>query len=160
MPEYFDVVDEYDRVTGKTTRDEAHKKGEWHRVVYVFVFNSRGEVFIQHRSDNKDPDPGLWTSSASGHVSSGQSYNEAAIRETEEELGVKVEVKPLFYMKHESLKHHIWVFEAHHDGPFRLQAKEVQGGKFVSLEELKNLLREKGSMFAPEFHKVFASFTG
>ena len=159
MAEYIDIVNGEDVVIGKATREEVHEKKEWHRVVYVFVLNSMGEVFIQHRSDDKDPDPGLWTSSASGHVSSGQSYTEAAARETEEELGVRVSVKPLFYIKHDSLKHHIWVCKAHHDGPFALQEREVQGGRFVSLEELKKLLRDKGRMFAPEFHRVFASFT-
>ena len=60
-----------------------------HRAVHILVFNQRGELFLQKRSMSKDNDPGMWDSSAAGHVDSGESYLDCATREIEEELGVE-----------------------------------------------------------------------
>ena len=38
-------------------------------------------MFVQQRSQRKDRQPGLWDSSASGHVERGEDYDAAAVRE-------------------------------------------------------------------------------
>ena len=59
--EYFDVLNEYGEFTGKTaTREECHKKGLWHRAVYGFIFNNKGDILLQKRSKNKKLWPDLW----------------------------------------------------------------------------------------------------
>ena len=63
-----------------------------HRSVGVVIFNENGDVLLQKRSKSKDIEPGKWTISASGHVTWGQEYLEAAGRELFEELGVKTEL--------------------------------------------------------------------
>ncbi len=89
--EIFDVVDLNDEVVGHRFRHEIHALGLMHRAVNVLLFNQRGEVFLQKRSMFKDVSPGLWDSSTSGHVDGGESYDICAVRETEEELGYRVE---------------------------------------------------------------------
>ena len=84
--ELLSVVDEHDRVVGYRERGEVHRLGLRHRAVHVMVFNRRGEVFLQKRSLNKDEFPGLWDSSAAGHLAPGEGYAECALRELEEEL--------------------------------------------------------------------------
>jgi isopentenyldiphosphate isomerase len=74
MTEYFDEVDENDRVLGVITREEAHKKNIRHRAVHVFVQNTRGQWLLQRRSSGKDLDPLKWTTSCSGHVDAGETY--------------------------------------------------------------------------------------
>ncbi len=93
MAELVDIVDEQDNIIGKTTRQEAHKKGLLHRTVHILILNSDGNIFIHKRSPKLTINPGLWTSSAAGHVASGQTYLEAAKRELGEELGVESELK-------------------------------------------------------------------
>src|ERR1039457_539455 len=88
--EIFDVVNERDEVVGQNTRREVHARGLWHRAVHVLVFNAHGEVFLQKRSMKKDRQPGAWDSSCSGHVDSGENYDETAVRELREELGLRV----------------------------------------------------------------------
>ena len=90
MTEYFDEVDENDRVLGEITREEAHKKNIRHRAVHVFVQNTRGQWLLQRRSSGKDLDPLKWTTSCSSHVDAGETYIQAAIRECSEELGIKI----------------------------------------------------------------------
>src|SRR5213078_1337255 len=90
----FDVVNERDEVVGSKPRSEVHRHGLKHRAVHVLVFNSRGEIFLQKRSMHKDTFPGVWDSSSSGHLDSGEDYDTCALREVAEELGVKLDCCP------------------------------------------------------------------
>ena len=59
--EIFDVLNEYGEFTGKTaTREECHKKGYWHRVVYAFIIDDKGNILLQKRSASKKLWPNLW----------------------------------------------------------------------------------------------------
>ena len=83
MPEeIFDIVDDQDRVIGQMPRSEVHRQKLLHRAVSIFVFDSRGRLLLQQRSATKDEYPLRYTSSASGHVSAGETYDETAPRET------------------------------------------------------------------------------
>lgn len=88
--EYFDLLDENGSKTGKIKlREQVHKDGDWHRGVFVFMINSKKEILLQKRSAIKESNPNRWTVSASGHLVTGDSSYEAAVRETEEELGIR-----------------------------------------------------------------------
>src|SRR5450432_314688 len=87
--EFFDIVDARDEVIGRELRGVVHARGLWHRAIHVLIFDGAGRVFLQKRSKSKDTAPGLWDSSCSGHVDSGEDYDSAAQRELGEELGLK-----------------------------------------------------------------------
>ncbi len=94
--EYIDVLDERGKFTGKiTTREEVHKKGYWHKGIQVFIINSNRELLIQKRSANKKKHPNLWDISCAGHLSAGDTSVSGAIREMEEELGIRVSAKEI-----------------------------------------------------------------
>lgn len=86
--ELFDVVDENDRVIAQKTRRYVHENNLVHRAVHILVFNRHRDCLLQKRSVWKDRHPGVWDSSAAGHVDAGESYDEAARRELREELGI------------------------------------------------------------------------
>src|SRR5262249_2148180 len=88
--EIFDVVNERDEVIGNRTRAEVHRLGLMHRAVHVLVFNSRGQVLLEKRSMSKVRQPGLWDSSASGHLDRGEAYDACAVRELREEIGLEL----------------------------------------------------------------------
>ena len=90
MTEYFDKVDQNDHVIGKISREQAHKFNLMHRAVHIFIKDKNGKWLLQKRSAKKDLDPLLLTTSCSGHVDSGESYLDAAVRECEEELGLTI----------------------------------------------------------------------
>src|SRR5689334_17966388 len=94
MAEIFDVVNEHDQVIDRQPRHEVHRLGLMHRAVHVLVFNSRNQIFLQKRSLAKDRQPGLWDSSASGHVDSGEDYDACAVRELREEIGLELKAAP------------------------------------------------------------------
>jgi 16S rRNA (adenine1518-N6/adenine1519-N6)-dimethyltransferase len=133
--EVFDLVDGNDAVIGQRTRGEVHRLGLRHRAVHVLVFNRRGEVFLQQRSHLKDVSPLAWDSSAAGHLDSGETYDEAAIREIREELGVELASTELVFKipagpgtDNEFVELHM----AHHDGQVRTPPEEVRTGQWFS----------------------------
>ncbi|MBQ2835918.1 MAG: NUDIX domain-containing protein [Clostridia bacterium] len=89
--EYFDVLNENGEFTGEIeTREKCHEKGLWHRAIYGFIFNEKGEVLLQKRSKTKKLWPGLWDITAGGHVLAGEFGEQALIREVKEELGIQI----------------------------------------------------------------------
>ena len=94
--ERFPVVDKNDRISGYASRAEVHGNNLRHRAVHILIFNQIGDLYLQQRSRWKDRHPSKWNSSAAGHVTAGESYNETARRELKEELGVDVPLKRIF----------------------------------------------------------------
>lgn len=138
--EIFDVVDEKDNVIGQTTRREANiNKNLFHRSIGVAVFNSKGEMFLQQRSATKDTDPLCWTISCSGHVNSGDTYEDTAKRELTEELGLK-DLPLEFVAKYICRAPHetemTMLYKTLSDGPFKLHPQEISQGKFFTQKEL------------------------
>ena len=118
--ELFPVVDENDRVVRDAPRSEVHGNNLRHRAVHIFIFNGRGEVFLQKRSRWKDRHPLLWDSSAAGHVDAGEEYDTAAIRELQEELGISAELKRIVKLpaSDQTGQEFIWLYRATMKGRF------------------------------------------
>lgn len=92
--EHFWLVDENDNELGRITRGEAHSdRNKIHRSAGVVITNFKGELLLQKRSKHKDLQPGFWGMSVGGHVSYGDSYEETAKREMEEELGINPTIR-------------------------------------------------------------------
>lgn len=89
--EYIDILNDKGDPTGEiATREDVHKNGHLHKVIHVLVINSNGELLIQKRTPNKEKNPNMWDISCAGHLSSGNTSIEGAIREFQEELGIKI----------------------------------------------------------------------
>src|ERR1051326_386591 len=119
--EIFDVVNERDEVIGQKPRSEVHRNGLMHRAVHVLVYNARGQIFLQKRSMKKDRQPGVWDSSASGHVDSGEDYDTTAVREVWEEIGLHLNYTPTRLFKidacEETDQEFVWVYRCESEGP-------------------------------------------
>ena len=90
----FDIVDFEDKVIGRASREEVHRQGFLHRSAHLLVFDEQGRVLLQKRSIEKDTFPERWDSSVSGHVDSGEHYDECIVREAKEEIGLDLEEVP------------------------------------------------------------------
>ncbi len=86
--EIFDIVDAHDQVIGQGRRGVIHRDGLKHRAVHLFWWREDGLMCWQRRSFAKDNCPGLLSSACAGHVDAGETYEQAAYRELQEELGV------------------------------------------------------------------------
>ena len=164
MPEeIFDVVNERDEVIGRNTRREVHRLGLIHRAVHVLVFNSRGEVFLQKRSMKKDNNPGVWDSSASGHLDRGEDYDACAVRELREEIGLKLKKCPARLFKiaacAETEQEHTWAYRCEAEGPFTLHPDEIETGRWFSPETVTRWIEERPEDFASGFRLVWKNFS-
>jgi isopentenyldiphosphate isomerase len=150
--EIFDVVNERDEVVGHQPRSEVHRLGLMHRAVHVLVFNAAGQVFLQKRSMSKDRQPGLWDSSASGHVDAGEDYDVCVVRELREEIGLELSEPPrrLFKLAASSAtdQEHVWVYCCKAEGPFRLNAEEIERGGWFESGHVSRWMADQPGDFA------------
>lgn len=158
--EMFDVVDEQNRVTGVLSRHEVHSQKLRHRAVHIFVFNKKGELFLQKRSRWKDKQPRKWDSSAAGHLNSGDEYDPTAARELQEELGVSAPVECIAAI--DACKGTGWEFvrlyRAQHEGPFVLARSEIESGAFFPVPLVQKWMESRPLDFAPGFLECFRVF--
>jgi 16S rRNA (adenine1518-N6/adenine1519-N6)-dimethyltransferase len=162
--EIFDVVNDRDEVVDRRPRSEVHRLGLLHRAAHVLVFNSRGQVFLQKRSMEKDRQPGVWDSSASGHLDSGEDYDACAVREVREEIGLTLVGTPerLFkvYARPETDQEFVWAYRCEAEGPFELAADEIERGGWFAPDEVTRWLKERPEEFATAFALIWRKWTG
>ena len=160
--EIVDKVDINDQVIGVTNKVEAHENGYIHRVAAIFVFTPDNNLLVQLRK--KD---GLMDHSVGGHVKQGESYDEAALRELKEELGIDAEIKNLgtFYgdeiMPNRNLKidHYFGFYESKltNEGikQINIAKNEVAMMIPMKLEDLSVEMRKAQEKFTIGFIRTF-----
>jgi len=159
--EIFDVVDACDNVIGQASRGEVHSKGLFHRAIHVFVFNEEEEIFLQRRSLVKDVAPGLWSSSCSGHVDSGETYEEAAHRELVEEIFLTVHAgqldctlmaSPCAATESEFVR----LYRCRSSQSLKTDPLEIMDSCWINRTELGRWMQEKPEDFSPSFLHLYA----
>ena len=96
--------------------------------------------------------PNGWTTSAGGHVSSGENYKQAALREYQEELGVSSPLELAYEDIYEDgcgLKKFLQIFKTIHNGPFQPDREKVHEIRFFTFDEIKKMI-DVGEIFHPE----------
>ena len=145
--------------TGKILpRGEFFKQKKHFLCVNVWIKNSDNLYLMQKRVMSKKVDPGLW-SVCGGVVESGETSLAAAMRETEEEIGLRLNTKAMCLV-HQNPKPDPWggmvdVWLAKADVKvenLRIEPKEVEEVRWFSLQELRDFI-EKGKV-SP--HIIFA----
>ena len=160
--ERFPIVDEEGRVVGSATRGECHNGSRLlHPVVHLHVFNSRGEVYLQKRPEWKDIQPGKWDTAVGGHIDYGETPEEALIREVREELGITDFIPEclghyVFESKRE--RELVYIHKTVYDGPIAPSREELAGGRFWTIDEIKNAIGK--SILTPNFESEFQTYLG
>lgn len=158
MPD--DLVDIIDPIfflpIGKTVlKSVARKEGLIYSVIHLWIFNSKGDILLQHRCKEKKLFPNMWDISVAGAVDAGETPIIAAIREAKEEIGLVIfenELKEAFVFNENyvfngnEINEHAHVFLLEFNGSIdslKLQKEEVDEVKFFSNEEIKKVLKEE-----------------
>ncbi|MEM6883758.1 MAG: NUDIX domain-containing protein [Verrucomicrobiota bacterium] len=162
MEDIFDIVDENDQVIGNAPRSEVHAKGARHRAVHIFVFNTQGEILLQLRSASKDKHPCTWDTSCCGHVDSGETYDIAAAREFQEELGP--EQLPEFQAigKCDACEatgqEFVTVYKCYTEGPFHPCPDEIDELRWISPKEMEEEFRSVPETYAPALPYLWSRY--
>lgn len=142
--ELLDIVDERDRVIGTAPRGEAIARRLRHRSVSVQVRDPEGRIFVHRRTPVKMVFPSMYDVVVGGVVGAGESYDEAALREAEEELGVSGLPAPLerltFLFETPDFSWFLRVYEVVCALPVDPQPEEVAWHAFLTEEELARRL--------------------
>lgn len=100
--EVLDVVNDQDEVIGQINRKDMmllkDRQNEYLRVIEIFLQRPNGDVCLPRRSPHKKIAPGGYDHSAAGHILSGESYDQACIREAKEELGIDIDENDLAFI--------------------------------------------------------------
>ncbi|MFD8044675.1 NUDIX domain-containing protein [Streptomyces chartreusis] len=145
--EILDIVDEQDRVIGRSPRGEAYAKGLRHRCVFIEARDAEGRLFVHRRTPTKLVFPSRYDMFVGGVVGAGESYDEAALREAEEELGVNGLPRPtlLFKFLYDNGAGQTWwsaVYEVRCELPVAPQVEEVAWYDFLPEAEVERRLTD------------------
>ncbi|MFD4630453.1 NUDIX hydrolase [Streptomyces sp. NPDC058284] len=145
--EIITIVDEHDEVVGEAPRGEAYARGLRHRCTFVLARDADDRVFVHRRTPAKLVFPSLYDMFVGGVVGAGESYDDAALREAEEELGVRGLPRPvpLFKFLYDGGAGRTWwsyLYEVRCEVPVHPQAEEVAWHTFLTEEELERRLGE------------------
>jgi isopentenyldiphosphate isomerase len=164
MEEFFDIIDDDGEVIGQASRAACHGNPDLiHRVAHVLVVDHDDRIFLQKRSPNKDIEPGKWDTSVGGHLGLGETYDQAALRELEEELGV-TGIKPQYLytyrwstsIESEDIQTYLVVWPAGEDSSFTLQSEEITEGRFWTHREIREQMGR--GVLTPNFEDEFRRY--
>ena len=137
MGEIIPIVDENDNVVDRVEKSSFDKStGRIYRTTSLFLFDLDGRILIQKRAETKQTSPGKWDlASVAGHVNFGETYIEAIIRETKEEIGLELSPDDIHYSEKilEDLK---------------IENSEISDVKLIALNELSKMIAEDRDQFA------------
>jgi len=161
-PKELNIIDEKGSIIGKESRDKIHRGGLLHREINVFVYNDEEEILFQKRAPNKDTFPSLFDASAGGHVDIGEDYLSAAIRELEEETGIKAKKSDLILLglfkkeaydkvtnKTNYALKEIYAYHFKGKEELAIEKGEATNLKFWPIKKLFNLSKEEEKEFIP-----------
>ena len=145
------IVDAHNHVVGAAPRRAMRAKRLRHRSTYILVFNPRGELYVQKRTLTKDVFPGYYDVAVGGVVLAGETYEQGAERELEEEMGIRgVPLHRLFDFYFENEHTRLWgcAFSCTYNGAVVLQEEEVESGAFVPVSDI--LRRAETEPYTPD----------
>jgi isopentenyl-diphosphate delta-isomerase len=162
MTEFVVLVNEQDEVQGTMEKLEAHEKGLLHRAISVLIYNAKGEMLIQQRSEMKYHWPLIWANACCSHPREHESYSDAAHRRVFEELGIRVPLSKKFDFIYKAtdkttglIEHELdYVFEGFYDGSIPFNIEEVADIQWISIENLKKDILENEEMYAFWFREI------
>ncbi|MBU4319645.1 MAG: NUDIX domain-containing protein [Nitrospinae bacterium] len=158
--EFLEITDSHGKAIGIAPRSEVHGNPSLiHRVVHVLVFNKKGSLFLQKRSETKDVAPGKWDTSVGGHVNPGENLLQAAKREMEEELGIS-ECNPEFlysYIHKNSYETElVYTYSCAYDGNVSFNREEIDEVRLWNINEIKNHLGR--NIFSDNFEHEISTY--
>ena len=145
--ELIKIVDDNGDFTGTIMdKEKAHDLNLLHWEVGMFIINNKNQVLLQKRSANKRFNPNKWALCA-GHVDSGESIDSTALREIEEEIGLKLSIDDLHLLEKIEVKRretnsHLtrFYYVICNENNFKIQTEELSEVKWFKINDIIDMI--------------------
>ena len=159
--ELLDIVDENGIPTGEVMeREKVHDLNLLHWEVAVYIINNKGQTLLQKRSPLKRFDPNKWGLCA-GHVESGETLDEAVLREASEELGLKLNINDLNVLDEKEIRirennSHIRkvYYVICNEENFKIQKEEISEVRWFDIDEVINMIKNNDESLTLKEDKI------
>ena len=155
MEELLVLVDENDNEVGVMDKWSAHTTGVLHRAFSLFVFNTKGELLLQQRADEKYHSAGLWSNTCCSHPLKGEAIETVIHRRLKEEMGMICDVVFKFsFIYKASFDNGLTEHELDHVyfGKTNMEPvpvpAEVKDWKYISLKDLEEDIKKNPGSYS------------
>jgi len=158
MTEHVVLVDSENRVLGTAPKATVHTGNTpLHRAFSLFIFNSRGELLLQQRSQIKKTWPLVWSNSCCGHPALDETNEAAVRRRAQQELGLELreifEVLPEYRYRAEQdgiQENEICpVFISFTDEPPKINPDEIEEIRWIPWANFVSEIKENPGTYSP-----------
>jgi isopentenyldiphosphate isomerase len=151
--EWVPLVDEKGKITGQAPRSQVHNGSKLlHPVVHLHVLNRNNAILLQKRPQNKLIQPGKWDTSVGGHITAGESLEQALKKEAFEEIGLKdfsAKLQKVYKWESEVEAELVYMFTTYHFKNVGIQSEEVEELRFWTKNQVEKNLNK--GVFTPNF---------
>ena len=153
------LVDTEDREIGSLGKDQCHDgEGVLHRAFSLFLFNDKGELLLQRRSEEKRLWPRYWSNSCCSHPRQNEDMQSATLRRLKEELDITTALTFIFNFQYDaqyenkgSEREICSVYIGKSNGPITANRTEIAAWKFCDLHLVDIELSKNSEYFTPWF---------
>ncbi|MCB9359117.1 NUDIX domain-containing protein [Candidatus Woesearchaeota archaeon] len=146
------IVDENDNFV-KAMPKKLADTNIWHRASFIILLNSKRQIYIHRRSDDKKYEPGVWDIAFGGGGRPEESYEDTAIRELREESGIDEDISEIAYFKYDTSEDKCFgkIFVCISDDNINIQKEEIAEGKFIDIDDIDNFMNNNDMKKTAEY---------
>ncbi len=157
VEEWVPLVDKNGKVTGRMPRSQVHNGSKLlHPVVHMQVLNRNKAVLLQKRPESKLIQPGKWDTAVGGHISAGETIEQALFKEAFEEIGLKDFNARLLHMynwESDVEAELVYLFVTYDFKNFCVHSDEVAEVRFWTKNQIEKHLNQ--AVFTPNFEHEY-----
>ncbi len=155
--EILPLVDEKGKIIGQAPRSQVHNGSKLlHPVVHMHVISAGKAILLQKRSETKLIQPGKWDMAVGGHISMGETLEQALKREAYEEIGLTgftAKLLKVYSWKSEVESELVYLFVTFDHKNYRIHSNEVEEARFWTKKQIGNQIGK--GVFTPNFEYEF-----
>ena len=155
--EWVPLVDEQGRITGQAPRSQVHNGSKLlHPVVHLHVINRNQAILLQKRPVSKLIQPGKWDTAVGGHISAGETLEQALKKEAYEEIGLvdfSAKMQKVYKWESKVEAELVYMFTTYNYKNFKVHSDEVEEVLFWTKNQIEKNLGN--GTFTPNFELEF-----
>ena len=134
-------------------------------VAVLWIINEEGEVLLAQRAHHKAQDPGVWGPAVTGKLEAGESFDDALVRETQEEIALKTTDYTPHSLLQKEFNHpdgelrtfgiYYTIFPKDKTNLIHVDTNEVAGITWFSVEAVKQKMQASPQELVPSANAVW-----